>query len=174
MAQNEAVHAAELVIENVSSKSSLEDEDRHSEEEELSHNPELQEDVTSIEEQLERLDIELHPVLESPPSAEHPAPSSGLFDNPSDFDDGEGEWITPSNVGLHKARALDLLPDSGIAKGKRKGGNEVVDTGCMTADFAMQNVLLQMGLNLIGVEGKRIEKVKSWVLRCHACFKYVP
>jgi len=41
----------------------------------------------------------------------------------------------------------------------------------MTADFAMQNVILQMGLNLVGVEGKRIEKVKSWVLRCHACFK---
>ena len=45
--------------------------------------------------------------------------------------------------------------------------------GCMTADFAMQNVLLQMGLNLIGVEGKRINRVKTWVLRCHACFKYV-
>ena len=42
----------------------------------------------------------------------------------------------------------------------------------MTADFAMQNVLLQMGLGLVGVEGKRIERVKSWVLRCHACFKY--
>ena len=43
----------------------------------------------------------------------------------------------------------------------------------MTADFAMQNVLLQMGLGLVGVEGKRIERVKSWVLRCHACFKCV-
>jgi len=31
--------------------------------------------------------------------------------------------------------------------------------------------LLQMGLNLVGLEGRRIEKVKTWVLRCHACFK---
>jgi RNA-binding protein NOB1 len=28
-----------------------------------------------------------------------------------------------------------------------------------------------MGLNLVGLEGKRIERIKSWVLRCHACFK---
>jgi len=26
-------------------------------------------------------------------------------------------------------------------------------------------------LNLVGLEGKRIEKIKTWVLRCHACFK---
>jgi RNA-binding protein NOB1 len=44
--------------------------------------------------------------------------------------------------------------------------------GCMTADFAKQNVLLQMGLDLVSVDGKRIEKLKTWVLRCHACFKY--
>jgi len=30
----------------------------------------------------------------------------------------------------------------------------------MTADFAMQNVLLQMGLSLVGVEGKRIQRSK--------------
>jgi RNA-binding protein NOB1 len=98
----------------------------------------------------------------------HPTP---LYDDPSDSDDGEGEWITPSNVSLHKSRALDLLPMAS-AKGKGKPA-EVIGAGCMTADFAMQNVLLQMGLSLVGVEGQRIEKVKSWVLRCHACFKCV-
>lgn len=98
-------------------------------------------------------------------------PSQPLYDDPSDEDDGEGEWITPDNVALHKSRALDLLPDSGMDKQGKKKKEEVIDTGCMTADFAMQNVLLQMGLNLVGLEGKRIEKVKTWVLRCHACFK---
>lgn len=94
-----------------------------------------------------------------------------LYDDPSDSDDGDGEWITPSNVSLHKSRALDLLPSADASqKGKGKA-DEVVDAGCMTADFAMQNVLLQMGLSLVGVEGKRIQKVKTWVLRCHACFK---
>ncbi|KAI0722746.1 Nin one binding Zn-ribbon like-domain-containing protein [Earliella scabrosa] len=95
-----------------------------------------------------------------------------LYDDPSDEDDGEGDWITPTNVSLHKSRALDLLPSAADGrKGKKKQAQETVAVGCMTADFAMQNVLLQMGLSLVGVEGKRIERVKSWVLRCHACFK---
>ena len=144
-----------------------------------SQGPETKEkDITDAEELLEPLDIGFHSVQEdvlpsSIPLAEHQAPSGPIFEDPSDSDDGEGEWITPSNVGLHKSRALDLLPDSETTKGKRKDGDEAFDTGCMTADFAMQNVMLQIGLNLVGVEGKKIEKVKSWVLRCHACFKCV-
>lgn len=114
------------------------------------------------------------PPHESGPS-ESSASAPSLYDDPSDSDDGEGEWITPSNVALHKSHALDLLPSaSGAQNGKGKGkAQDAIGTGCMTADFAMQNVLLQMGLNLVSVDGKRIDKVKSWVLRCHACFKYV-
>ncbi|SJL02135.1 uncharacterized protein ARMOST_05459 [Armillaria ostoyae] len=127
---------------------------------------------------LEPLDVELQPISKAKPPPQHPPPESKgmpnapLYDDPSDEDDGEGEWITPANVAIHKSRALDLLPssDSSRRKGKDKT-NEVIPVGCMTADFAMQNVLLQMGLNLVGTEGRRIQKVKSWVLRCHACFK---
>ncbi|KAJ7129402.1 Nin one binding Zn-ribbon like-domain-containing protein [Mycena epipterygia] len=140
------------------------------------------EDDEQVDEQdLEPLDVELEPLNDSAPpptddAAEPSSPPSSpqpIFDDPSDEDDGEGEWITPSNVGLHKSRALDLLPGTGAdKKGKQKAAEEeILGAGCMTADFAMQNVLLQMGLNLVGVEGKRIQKVKSWVLRCHACFK---
>ncbi|KAF7352546.1 20S-pre-rRNA D-site endonuclease NOB1 [Mycena venus] len=149
-----------------------------------------QDDADHDEEDLEPLDVELQP-LADPSNSSDPAPASNpdppernstpspIFDDPSDSDDGEGEWITPSNVGLHKSRALELLPSdgkgnkNGKGKGKAKDEDEdeVIGAGCMTADFAMQNVLLQMGLNLVGVEGKRIQKVKSWVLRCHACFK---
>ncbi|KAF4620042.1 hypothetical protein D9613_005264 [Agrocybe pediades] len=144
--------------------------------------PSVDEDVNqedqSEEQPLEPLEVELLPVegddlkrtpeAESSTSARNPSPTP-LFEDPSDEDDGEGEWITPDNVGIHKSRALDLLPDDGLkSKGKK---DAVIGSGCMTADFAMQNVLLQMGLNLVGLEGKRIEKIKSWVLRCHACFK---
>jgi len=129
----------------------------------------------SEEEPLEPLEVQLQPLQEDGTRPE-PTPfpvasqsSEPIFDDPSDSDDSEGEWITPSNVGLHKSRALNLLPDAG-SREKRKGP-EVIHAGCMTADFAMQNVLLQMGLHLVGLEGKTIEKVKSWVLRCHACFK---
>ncbi|KAI0321939.1 Nin one binding Zn-ribbon like-domain-containing protein [Amylostereum chailletii] len=129
----------------------------------------------------EPLNVELHPIQDSEPSATpslgHPllaAGSTPLYDDLSDEEDGEGEWITPSNVSIHKSRELGLTPTaSGSGKNKKKGSeiNEALAVGCMTADFAMQNVLLQMGLNLVGVEGRRIEKVKTWVLRCHACFE---
>jgi hypothetical protein len=42
----------------------------------------------------------------------------------------------------------------------------------MTSDFAMQNVMLQMGLNLLAPDGQTIRRVQQWVLRCFACFKY--
>jgi RNA-binding protein NOB1 len=42
---------------------------------------------------------------------------------------------------------------------------------CATTDFAMQNVLLQMNLVVLSVDGMRIRRLKSWVLRCGACFK---
>lgn len=41
----------------------------------------------------------------------------------------------------------------------------------LTGDFAMQNVALQMGLNVLGSGGKRVREVRTWVLRCHACYK---
>lgn len=42
---------------------------------------------------------------------------------------------------------------------------------CATTDFAMQNVLLQMNLILLSSEsGMRIRRIKSWVIRCGACF----
>lgn len=138
----------------------------------------MEQDQTVEEENLEPLDVELLPLESSDSRVLQPEASTSLkrstpspiFDDPSDeSDDGEGEWITPANVNLHKSRALDMLPEDGLqSKGKKIG---VIGAGCMTADFAMQNVLLQIGLNLVGLEGKRIEKIKSWVLRCHACFK---
>ncbi|KAG1906965.1 Nin one binding Zn-ribbon like-domain-containing protein [Suillus fuscotomentosus] len=133
-------------------------------------------------EEREPLDIEILPeggedIAEDThhPSSDEARPSDQpLYEDPSDEDDGEGEWVTPQNVALHKSQALQLLPSDSNAKKKgrgRKQEDEFVPAGCMTGDFAVQNVLLQMGLTLVGTEGKRIQKVKSWVLRCHACFK---
>lgn len=128
------------------------------------------------EEETEKLDVELHRVSDEledsstiPPSEPTLDNDDAAYDDPSDEDDGEGEWITPSNVALHKSRAVGLLPEEDA--NAKKSTVKQIDVGCMTADFAMQNVLLQMGLSLVGVEGKKIQKVKTWVLRCHACFK---
>lgn len=40
----------------------------------------------------------------------------------------------------------------------------------VTADFAMQNVLLQMGLRLVTPDGRRVSTLSRWVLRCTACY----
>lgn len=107
---------------------------------------------------------------------------------------GAGEWITPENVSKHKAEDLGLLPitrteagkstvpgvpkestTSTLPEKKKKRGPKKTKTqvgvACFTGDYAVQNVLVQMGLGLVGEGGKRIKSVKSWVLRCHACFK---
>ncbi|EPS69113.1 hypothetical protein M569_05652, partial [Genlisea aurea] len=42
---------------------------------------------------------------------------------------------------------------------------------CITTDFAMQNVILQMGLRLLAPGGMQIRELHRWVLKCHACFK---
>jgi RNA-binding protein NOB1 len=97
----------------------------------------------------------------------------------ADPDSDDGEWITPSNVKLHQSRDLGLfpsLPASAHAGGKNKAGEKekhktVLKVACLTGDFAMQNVALQIGLNVFGVGGKKIRDIKTWVLRCHACFK---
>lgn len=36
-----------------------------------------------------------------------------------------------------------------------------------------QNILLQMGLHVLAVNGMLIRHTRSYVLRCHGCFKYV-
>lgn len=42
---------------------------------------------------------------------------------------------------------------------------------CLTMDFAMQNVLKQIGLNVIALDGRVIKQMKTFIFRCYACFK---
>ncbi|XP_016002361.2 RNA-binding protein NOB1 isoform X2 [Rousettus aegyptiacus] len=73
-------------------------------------------------------------------------------------DDDEG-WITPSNI----KQIQRELEQCTIPKDVR--------VGCVTTDFAMQNVLLQMGLHVLAVNGMLIREARSYILRCHGCFK---
>lgn len=40
---------------------------------------------------------------------------------------------------------------------------------CITSDYAMQNVILQIGLRLLAPGGMQIRQLHRWVLKCHAC-----
>lgn len=79
-------------------------------------------------------------------------------DEEEDGDDGGG-WITPSNIKQVQIDAGNLGPAADVK------------VGCVTTDFAMQNVLIQIGLHVLSVNGMLIKYTRSYILRCHACFK---
>lgn len=76
--------------------------------------------------------------------------------------DSEG-WITPSN--LKQKQAEDAAPAAADAYPQKK-----MEVAVLTTDFAMQNVILQINLNLLSSSMMRIRHVRSVVLRCQACF----
>lgn len=80
----------------------------------------------------------------------------------SDESDGEG-WITPANIKKHQAKDINATSES-------KEDAKAMQVATITSDFAMQNVLLRMNLNLLSPSLQKIRQLKTWVLRCHACF----
>lgn len=162
-----------------------EDED---EESETTVEERAEEKNTSNGTNLPQIDsLNITPTTPSPAVTKpEPEPFQQVYEDDSSSDDGSNDpadddgWITPKNVSKQKARDLGLLPGTdssadgngnGKGKGKNKAPEGPVEVACLTGDYAVQNVLLQMGLGLVGEGGKRIGRVKSWVLRCHACFK---
>ena len=87
--------------------------------------------------------------------------------SPEEVDISESDsdgWITPSNIQTHKAseeRTSKATADS----------VKTLQVATITGDFAMQNVILQMNLNLLSsTTCQRITHIKQTILRCHGCF----
>ncbi|KHN70757.1 RNA-binding protein NOB1 [Toxocara canis] len=72
--------------------------------------------------------------------------------------DNEG-WLDESNIDEN------LLQMGAVAVSDKN-----MKVACITTDFAIQNVLLHMGLALLSVDGYRIRRLNSYILRCRACF----
>ncbi|XP_046675409.1 RNA-binding protein NOB1 [Homalodisca vitripennis] len=75
-------------------------------------------------------------------------------------DDDDSDWITPENIGKMKQQM-----NFGLSEDKP------VTVACLTTDFAMQNVLKQIGLNVVGLDGRVIKHLRTYIFRCYACFK---
>ena len=73
-----------------------------------------------------------------------------------DDDDEEG-WITPANV--QQVQRAEEGRDAFDGQG-----------ACVTSDYAMQNVLMHLGVPIVGPRGMKISELRLWLLRCHACF----
>ncbi|KAA8915831.1 hypothetical protein TRICI_002041 [Trichomonascus ciferrii] len=99
------------------------------------------------------------------PAPAMPAPAAeNVEEDDSDIDDGDGEWISADNLQETMEKdGGDRLEETAKKK---------IKAAMSSGDFAMQNVALQIGLNLVNpTNGMYIKKVKNYMLRCHACFK---
>ena len=86
-------------------------------------------------------------------------------------DDGEG-WITcTKDIRSLQATGSLAPPKNPLDEAAKQGPPLCQRTACATTDFAMQNVLLQMNLELLSVDGVKVRRLKNWVTRCGACFK---
>ncbi|KAI4719583.1 D-site 20S pre-rRNA nuclease [Aureobasidium sp. EXF-10727] len=79
-------------------------------------------------------------------------------------EDSDGGWITPSNLKKHQEK------DSSGSTESTQAAQSVLQVATLTTDFAMQNVLLQINLNLLSPTMQRVKHLKTYILRCHACF----
>ncbi|KAF2465212.1 uncharacterized protein BDR25DRAFT_396388 [Lindgomyces ingoldianus] len=90
-------------------------------------------------------------------------PPQGLEEVSEPSDDSDGEWITPAGISKHTAKVFGVS-----TKSPAEPTQMAVAT--MTTDFAMQNVLLQMNLNILSPNMDIIKTLRTYILRCHACF----
>ncbi|KAI4124598.1 MAG: hypothetical protein LQ338_004717 [Usnochroma carphineum] len=91
---------------------------------------------------------------------------SKVQDTQPESDDSDSEsdgWITSSNIQRHQAKEHNATVPVSAAK--------PIDVACITSDFAMQNVLLSMNLDLLNPSFERIRNIKTFILRCHGCFE---
>lgn len=90
-----------------------------------------------------------------------PEPEPSPTDSVADSPESDG-WITPSNIQKHRAK--DSVATKTLSE------QTSVDVACITSDFAMQNVLLQMNLPLLSTSLQQVRNIKTYALRCYACF----
>ncbi|KAL0232096.1 hypothetical protein PCE1_003092 [Barthelona sp. PCE] len=81
-----------------------------------------------------------------------------LDDEDMEIDDNA--WITEYNVEEHLNRDAGNQPEKKIKQ---------IKVATMTGDLALQNLLVRMALVIIGTQGQKITKFKSFILRCRSC-----
>ncbi|KAL9054092.1 MAG: hypothetical protein Q9162_004349 [Coniocarpon cinnabarinum] len=103
-------------------------------------------------------------VVNPPPAHVHGETSDG-----SSTDGAEDEdWITPSNINRRMAEeTAPSLASSSVSP-------DPVPVATLTTDFALQNVLLQLQLNILSTTTlQHIQQLRTTILRCHGCFQLV-
>lgn len=118
--------------------------------------------VTALSSQLESTDLSESMQDQSADTAKVDSAQNSGESQEGDDSDADG-WITPSNLKKKQEQ------DSGVSKTQAEE-QQKMEVAVLTSDFAMQNVIIQMNLNLLSPSMYRVKNVKTHVLRCHACF----
>lgn len=90
------------------------------------------------------------------PEAEHAAEDGEASDDESDGSSA-GEWVTQDNMSRF---GLGVEPVADVR------------ATCASADYSVQNVLLQMGITPLTFDGYAVRSVKLWGLVCRGCFHF--
>jgi RNA-binding protein NOB1 len=88
-------------------------------------------------------------------------------DDSIDNEEVGGEWVTPDN--LHKHIGSAVTVPIHLQQEVDDGNPRYVQF--VTSDYAMQNVIIQLGFKLLSLDGRRITRVKRFKLLCRACQK---
>jgi RNA-binding protein NOB1 len=72
--------------------------------------------------------------------------------------DPDGSWITKDNIALQTQNKTGVVDEKHLSS-----------VACVTTDYAMQNVMMTMGLRLLAVNGLEIKNIRTAMKRCHAC-----
>ncbi|XP_039278617.1 RNA-binding protein NOB1 [Nilaparvata lugens] len=142
--------------EEVKGECNIQGDDEEVEEEE----EEEEEDGDGVEIKLDETDVKSILVKVNEGEGEEEESDYGSDDDEDDDDDDDSDWITVDNIKEMK----QMMEWDNVEE-------KAVDVACLTTDFAMQNVLKQIGLNVASLDGKVIKQVRTFILRCYACFR---
>ncbi|PZC75240.1 hypothetical protein B5X24_HaOG206547 [Helicoverpa armigera] len=118
-----------------------------------------EEDAEQIAEQIKNMDLQDANIDDIIVKVNDDEEESGSEEDEDSDSDG-GEWITPGNV-AEKRKEMEL----------GEFEEKSVEVACITSDFAMQNVLKQIGLNVTSIDGRIIRQLRTFIFRCTTCFK---
>ncbi|CAH2080162.1 unnamed protein product [Thlaspi arvense] len=98
----------------------------------------------------------------------------GLEETNGEDDDVEAEGIDVASDAGDTFEASSMADDGSSEQSWSLRALSESSVACITGDYAMQNVILQMGLRLLAPGGMQIRQLKRWILQCHACYTVTP
>lgn len=84
-------------------------------------------------------------------------------------DDGEGEWISVDNLHSQIAKQSKNSSAQRAKQELARSAHAHSTVATITTDYTLQNLMLQMGLRLISINGLSVTSARHFVKKCHAC-----